>query len=183
MKVPGVTFAIFLILSIPGQAYPEEESRSSSFSEPIRVSPVSATCPYAKKKYMVDMDGAASGAWSRKEPEKAKSNAKSKTDQKARSRSRAKSVTANKARRDYEEMKIEEARRIHKEMEWQAKIKNAEDWCRKHCNFVLKVREKIIEGIDSIKRRRGEKYVLINGEEYIDKGGEFVKLKETPRDK
>jgi len=183
MKTIRFTIAVFLILSIPHQVYSEEKSNACSSSGSIRVSPASATCPYAKKKYMVNMDGTASGSLDRKESGGAKRKQEGKSDQEIKRELKAKSLSANRLEKSYEETRAEEARKLHKKMEWQARLKSAEDWCRKHCSFVLKARDKIVESIDSMKRSAGKKYILINGEEYIEKNGEFIKLKETVRGK
>ena len=183
MKALRFALVIFLILSVPRPLHSEEDGETCSSSGSIRVTPASASCPYAKKKYTVDMDGVVFGSQNMTKAEKTKNEQDRRSALELNKELQKKSRIANQLERSCENARAEGAMQLHKKMEREARLKNAEDWCRKHCNFVLAIRDKIREGIDRIKRVAGDKYMLINGEEYIEKDGKFVKLNGTARGK
>jgi hypothetical protein len=173
---------LFLILSVPCQVHSEEDSGSCASSvvdEGIKVSPASASCPYAKKKFTIDMSGKASDSWKKIDLKKEEDRPIIKSDKQINSELRARNTRASSAERGSENARIEAAKKLHKQMEWESRIKNAEDWCKKHCNFVLKARDKIEELVGHTRRATGKQSIMINEEEYIDEDGKFVKLKEA----
>ncbi|MFA5146467.1 MAG: hypothetical protein WC515_03710 [Candidatus Omnitrophota bacterium] len=152
---------------------------ASEDNDVIKATPACASCPLAEKKYMVNMNNP---EWCPKTgTSDKKTGGPEITDSKLREELRRRNMRAQSIDSAYRKKEAEEAEKRRRREEWTGRLEKTEEWFKKNLPAAIRVRDRITAGIDELKWKTGQKHVIINGERYMEKDGEFIKMEKEGR--